>query len=78
MIDVGKSRLDEIEQRLNEVMRRLSDLERRMASVERSPQTGGQVTTIPQAQQGRPAVNVEHNYLRRAIASARKEYEKNR
>ncbi|MEM2875059.1 MAG: hypothetical protein QW567_03460 [Candidatus Hadarchaeales archaeon] len=72
-----KSRLEALEQRLNEVIRRLSDIERKISALERLQQMSGQPVKQLATQQTAPAVNVEHNYLRRAIASARKEYEKN-
>jgi len=56
-------------------MRRVADIERRIAAIERAPQISGQGVQLV-AQQQPSSVKVEHNYLRRAIATAKKEYEK--
>lgn len=61
-----------IENRLNLLMNRLSDLERRLSALER-----GAGVPNPAAQTSRPPTkNIEHNYLRRAINTARRDYER--
>ncbi|MEM2878846.1 MAG: hypothetical protein QXG10_04825 [Candidatus Hadarchaeales archaeon] len=76
MNPTDKGRLDVMEQRLNDLIRRVADLERRIAALERAPQPARQVTTQPTAQPARTSTAVEHNYLRRAIASAKKDYDR--
>ncbi|HID60860.1 MAG TPA: hypothetical protein EYP46_03260 [Hadesarchaea archaeon] len=61
-----------IENRLNLLMNRLSELERRLSALEK-----GTAVQKPDVQTPRPsAKNIEHNYLRRAINTARRDYER--
>lgn len=65
-------RILSIENKLNSLMIRLSDLERRLTALE---QASG--ISKPAVQTSRPAAaNVEHRYLRRAIHTARRDYER--
>jgi hypothetical protein len=61
-----------IENKLNSLAARLSDLERRLSALEK---TAG--VQKPAARTSRPvtAVNVEYNYLRRSIDTAKRDYE---
>lgn len=61
-----------LENKLNTLIVRVSDLERRLSALERTSAPSKPVTKTPQT----PPTNVEHNYLRRAITSAKHDYER--
>ncbi len=64
-----EERILSIENKLNLLMNRLSILERRLSALERG--TKPDISAL----QPRPK-NIEHNYLRRAINIARRDYER--
>jgi len=66
-------RILSIENKLNSLAARLSDLERRLSALEKTAGTSKPAA----AQTSRPAtaVNVEYNYLRRSIDTAKRDYE---
>lgn len=63
-----------LEQKMDELMRRVADLERRILALERGSAVSGD--PAPRAPAQNAPVKIEHNYLRRAIATARREYER--
>ncbi len=71
----GDERISSIENKLKSLIQRLSILERRLSVLERSPGTFKKPTPPPKPTSSQPT-KINHNYLNRAIRTARRDYER--
>lgn len=63
-----------LEHKLNSLMMRISDLERRLAALERDSGVQKPATQVPKPVAAQ--TNVKHNYLRRTIGTAKRDYDR--
>jgi hypothetical protein len=69
-------KLTVVQSQLNSIIRRLAEMERRLTQLEKTTKVPGNPsrnpTSDPPKRESRPPIN--HNYLNRAISSARRAY----